>query len=379
MEEFKEIQFGNIDKESMNMDNKVLSIFNASTILGNTINVVEQQIVDEDQIEEIDTEIKSVKSSVSRQDVIDLINENNNIINSKFDNMRMDINDLRSDMLDLHKNTNNKWDQNFKILNENFKMLKDMFNDNTKMFNDNMDNKFETMFNVIMAKLSNNAVEKVSNDKLLSDHIGNFIKDPNVIENNARQLMEPVQSVVVEVARANSMLPTIEDLISHEVSDTMDNEEIEVVFIRCEDVETSVQHNPSIDISTDVDTLIQENLFQLCNNMSLDMKDSMLIIIPDNDTDKVLDNTDGLDDMDISDAYTMDISDAYKVEVISYDYALESHSGNTNDFHIVEISNITSSEVLNGHGQLAHPVIRFVDQRRVFDPGGITPQFQNIQ
>ena len=378
MEEFKDIRFGNID--FVNEEEKALSIFNASTILGNTINVVEQQIVDEDQIEEIDTEIKSVKSSVSRQDVIDMINENNNIINSKFDNVRMDINDLRSDMLDLHKNTNSKWDQNFKI-------LKDMFNDNTKMFNDNMDNKFETMFNVIMAKLSNNAVEKVSNDKLLSDHIGNFIKDPNVIENNARQLMEPVQSVVVEVARANSMLPTIEDLISHEVSDTMDNEEIEVVFIRCEDVETSVQHNPSIDISTDVDTLIQENLFQLCNNMSLDMKDSMLIIIPDNDTDKVLDNTDGLDDMDISDAYTMDISDAYtmdisdayKVEVISYDYALESHSGNTNDFHIVEISNITSSEVLNGHGQLAHPVIRFVDQRRVFDPGGITPQFQNIQ
>lgn len=70
MDEFKEVQFGNIDKESIDTDNRVLSIFNASTILGNTINVVEQQIVDEDQIEEIDTEIKSVRSMMSRQDVV---------------------------------------------------------------------------------------------------------------------------------------------------------------------------------------------------------------------------------------------------------------------------------------------------------------------
>ena len=345
MEELIDIKFGNMESK----EEEPLSIISTGNILGKIIEV-EQQIGDNaNLVEEINLDDKSERSVVSRQDVSDMIMENNNML-------MLRINDRFDDV------------------NNRFKRMDNRF--------DNMNEKFDYMVNTIhimMAKLQGTSFQAVSNDKLLSDHIGNFIKDPNVIENNARQLMEPVQSVVVEVARANSMLPTIEDLISHEVSDTMDNEEIEVVFIRCEDVETSVQHNPSIDISTDVDTLIQENLFQLCNNMSLDMKDSMLIIIPDNDTDKVLDNTDGLDDMDISDAYTMDISDAYKVEVISYDYALESHSGNTNDFHIVEISNITSSEVLNGHGQLAHPVIRFVDQRRVFDPGGITPQFQNIQ
>ena len=90
------------------------------------------------------------------------------------------------------------------------------------------------------------------------NYIGDFIKDPNVIEDNVKQLIdESVQSVVVEVARANSMPPMTDGLISYEVSDTMDDEEIEIVFIRCEDVETSDQYKSSTDVATDTDTLIQ--------------------------------------------------------------------------------------------------------------------------
>ncbi len=73
------------------------------------------------------------------------------------------------------------------------------------------------------------AFQTVANDTPLSEYIGEFIKDPNGIEDNVKQLIdESVRSVAVEDARANSMLPMTEDLISCEVSDTMNNEEIEI-------------------------------------------------------------------------------------------------------------------------------------------------------
>ncbi len=85
-------------------------------------------------------------------------------------------------------------------------------------------------------------------------------------------------------------------------------------------------------MSTDVDTLIQDlsdmevNLLQLCNNMSHDIKDSMLIIIPDDDTDKVLDNIDDIEDIVISDDDTdkdMDISDACTVDRLDVNKAFK--------------------------------------------------------
>jgi hypothetical protein len=161
-------------------------------------------------------------------------------------------------------------------------------------------------------------------------------------------------------------------LISYEVSDTMDDEEIEIVFIRCEDVETSVQYKPSIDISTDADTLIQEfsdmevNLLQLCNITSHDLEDSIFMASTVDDTGKVLDDTDitaddtdqdlvisntytyeeditnkgVLDNRSISDAYTMDISDSYKDKVISDDYA-------DKDIHIVDNTDYTEVDLIS--------------------------------
>ena len=230
-------------------------------------------------------------------------------------------------------------------------------------------------------------IEESSHSILLEDSNLNGISNGNVrlmcgdlisgnmdgLEDNVKQhIDESVQSVVVEVARANSMPPMTDGLISYEVSDTMDDEEIEIVFIRCEDVETSVQYKPSIDISTDADTLTQEfsemevNLLQLCNITSHALEDSILVVSTDEDTDKVLDdmditadgtkevtdmsdtytyredvtNMEVLDNRSISDAYTMDISDSYKDKVISDDYA-------DKDIHIVHNTDYTEVDLIS--------------------------------
>ena len=330
-------KLSNLDLDLVNREREISSIINADNILEKNC---EKEFEDIVNVDEVNLDSYSERSIISKQDVLDMISENNNIINAKFDNVKieldnikmdvkMDINDLRSDMLEMNKN--NMWE-------------------------------LKNMFDTMMAKFSSTAVQKVSDDHPMSDYIGGFIKDPNLIDTNVKQLVEDtVNSKVGEFA---------------EMSGTMDDEEIDIVFIRCEDVETSDQYKSSTDVATDTDTLIQEfsdmevNLLQLCNITSHALEDSILGVISDDDTDKVL------DDMVISDDNTdedMDISDAYKVKVISYYYALESYSGNTNDFHIVEIADISSLMVPNGLGQLAHPVMRFVNQRRVFDPGGITP------
>jgi hypothetical protein len=199
---------------------------------------------------------------------------------------------------------------------------------------------------------------------------------------------ESVHSEVVEVAQANSMLPLTDDIISYEVSDTMDNEEIEIVFIRCEDMETSDQYKSSTDISTDADTFIQGfldmevNLFQLCNNITHDMKDSMPILIPDDDTDKVLDNTDGLDDMVISDDDTdkdMDISDTCTVNGRVVNQAFEHIKSRYGYTGILMGTRLFFQRLQTGHAQSVHSSVRFVDQQRMFDPGGITSQSYYIQ
>ena len=127
---------------------------------------------------------------------------------------------------------------------------------------------------------------------------------------------------------------------------------------------------------------MEVDLFQLCNNMSHDMKDSMLILIPDDDADKVLDNTDGLDDMVISDDDTdkdMDISDTCTVNSWIVNQAFEHIKSRYGYTGILMGACLYFQRLQTGHAQSVHSSVRFVDQQRFFDPGGITSQSYYIQ
>ena len=179
-------KFSNLDLDLVNEKEKdLLSVINANNISER----IEERFLVEDkelenivQIDEVNLDNKSErseKSTMSRQDITEMvggmISENNNIINAKFDDMRIDINVLRGDMLDMNNNVN-------------------------KRFNE-LNDKFENMFNTMMAKLSSTSFQKVSDDHPMSEHIGNFIKDPNLIDTNVKQLVEQtVESKVGELA-----------------------------------------------------------------------------------------------------------------------------------------------------------------------------------
>ena len=173
MEELIDIKFGNMESK----EEEPLSIISTGNILGKIIEV-EQQIGDNaNLVEEINLDDKSERSVVSRQDVSDMIMENNNML-------MLRINDRFDDV------------------NNRFKRMDNRF--------DNMNEKFDYMVNTIhimMAKLQGTSFQAVSNDKLLSDHISGFIKDPNLVEENVKQIIdEKIDSVLGEVVeKANKM------------------------------------------------------------------------------------------------------------------------------------------------------------------------------
>jgi hypothetical protein len=187
-------KLNNLDFSLVNEEEKdLLSVINANIILGNNYEKEFEAVVQIDEVNLDNRSVRSEKSTMSRDDVAGLISENNQII-------KMDMNDLRCDMMEMNNNIKSELKCEMSEMKSSIINISSNINIMNNRF-DSMSERFEKMFDNMMLRLSITSMQKVSDDQPMSDHIGGFIKDPNLIESNVKQLIdETVQSTVGESA-----------------------------------------------------------------------------------------------------------------------------------------------------------------------------------
>ena len=80
---------------SFSEEKDLSSVINADNTLGNNEEKV-LELEEVNELHEILTDVRSERSSVSKQDVLDMIKDNNVSIDIKFDGIKMELNDLRT-------------------------------------------------------------------------------------------------------------------------------------------------------------------------------------------------------------------------------------------------------------------------------------------
>ena len=214
--------------------------------------------------------------------------------NSNITTAKMELGNVKANVEEqLAKQNNNINDINVNVVdidNKNRTMIH--LNKNEKSFNNNNNNngiyKHETLDGRVSVTNTTNDNKNLSEVQLkcISDTDSCLVRNYNNCNHirDAEDEITPANkddlynNLMQKIVLTENYIQLDKDSINRSIlervslSDTMDNEEIEIIFIQCDDMEASDQYELLTDVSTDIHILMQglidmeTNLYKICNS-----------------------------------------------------------------------------------------------------------------